>query len=98
MLEKFNIYFGLKLSFLVFGATVQVRDKTLQETFIAVNMVKLFLQRQRDDCVSERFFVNAEKETDQYNIDPHLQHYRWPSWCSDDGAATHVDKTPQDYY
>ena len=44
MLAKYNVYFGLKLSFLVFGATEQVsrtlqaRDTKLQEVLIAGNI------------------------------------------------------------
>ena len=104
MLDKFSVYFGLKLSFLVFGATEQVsrtlqaRDTTLQEALVAVNMAKLFLQRQRDDNAFERFYVNAEKDAKQYNIEPVMPRYRRPPRRLDDGASPHVHKTPHDYY
>ena len=104
MLDKFSVYLGLKHSFLVFGATEQVsrtlqaRDTTLQEALVAVNTGKLFLQRQRDDCAFERFYVNAETEAKQYNIEPVLPCYRRPPKRLDDDASPHVDKTPQDYY
>ena len=76
----------------------QAQDTTLQEALVAVNMAKLFLQRQRDDCAFERFYANTEKEAKQYNIEPVLPRYRRPPRHLDDGASPHVDKTPQDYY
>ena len=70
----------------------------MQEALIAVNMAKLFLQRQRDDCAFERFYVNAELQAKQYNIEPVLPRYRRHPRRLDDGASPHVDKIPQDYY
>jgi len=105
MLEKFSVYFGLKLSFLVFSATEQVsralqaQNTTVQEALSAVKMAEAFFQRHRDDCTFDRVYVTAENEAKQYNIEqPVLPCYRRPPRRLDDGASPHVYSTPQEYY
>lgn len=57
MLEKFSVFFGLKLSYLVFGATEQVshalqaKNTTVQEALSSAKMAEAFVQRQRSNDV-----------------------------------------------
>ncbi len=52
-LEKLSTLFGLKLGYLIFGASetlsLQGKDTTLQEAISAVNLAKAFYRRQRTD-------------------------------------------------
>ena len=62
-------------------------------------MAEAFFQSHRDDCTFDRFYVTAENEAKQYNIEqPVLLRYRRPSRRLDDGACPHVYSTPQEYY
>ena len=105
LLEKFNTFFGLKLSFFLFSATEQVsralqaKNTTVQEALGAVNVAASFFQRNRDDETFERFYMASREQAKEYNIDePVLPHYRCPPRRFDDGAAPHIFETPQDYY
>ena len=105
LLEKFNTFFGLKLSFFLFSATEQVsralqaKNTTVQEALGAVNVAASFFQRNRDDETFERFYMASREQAKEYNIDePVLPRYRRPPRRFDDGAAPHIFETPQDYY
>ena len=51
--KKFSIFFGLKLSYLVFGTTEQVfhalqaKNTTVQEALSSVKTAEAFIQRQK---------------------------------------------------
>ena len=55
MLQHFDTFFGLHLSYLIFSATeqtsttLQVKDTSVQEAFTLVNLAVAFLKRQRND-------------------------------------------------
>ena len=64
LMEKFSTYFGLKLSFLLFGATeqtstaLQYKDNSVQEALSAVNSSINFLNRQREMMEHSSCFIN----------------------------------------
>jgi len=60
-MEKFSMLFGLKLGYLMFGASetlsksLQGKDTTIQEAIGAANLAKGFYKRQRTDQAFESF-------------------------------------------
>ena len=104
MLEKFSVYFGLKLSFLVFSATEQVskalqaKDTTVQEALTSVKAAELFVQRHKNDEWFEMFYDTAVTEAERYSIVPTLPRYRRPPSRLDDGARPHVYSSPKEYF
>ena len=59
-LEKFEMFFGLKLGHLLFGAAeetsnvLQAKDTSIQEAVSAVSVIRAFYQRQWQDSVFEQ--------------------------------------------
>ena len=60
--ESFSIYFGLKLSHLLFSGaeqlslTLQGKDKTIQEATMAAELTVQYLQRQRCGGSFDQFY------------------------------------------
>ena len=104
MLEKFSVFFGLKLSYLVFGATEQVshalqaKDTTVQEALSSAKMAEAFVQRQRSNDAFDRFYDSTVIEAQNYTMVPVLPRYRRPPRRLDDGADPYAFTTPKDYY
>ncbi len=104
LLERFDTYFGLKLSFLVFSATeqmsnaLQAKDTTVQEGLSAARMAKSFLLRQRGDSTFESFYSSTVEQAQQYTSEPALPRYRKPPKRLDDGSMPHKFTTPKDYF
>jgi len=64
-MEKFSMLFGLKLGYLMFGASetlsksLQGKDTTIQEAIGAANLAKGFYKRQRTDQAFESFYTDV---------------------------------------
>jgi hypothetical protein len=103
-MEMFKIFFGLKLSFLIFSATEQVsvhlqrKDITLQEALASVKMANQHLQRQRSDAVYQEFYAKVVKCSEDHTNPPSLPRYRRPPKKLDDGAAPTTFQTPEDMF
>ena len=103
-LEQFATYFGLKLSFLVFGATeqssraLQSKNTTISEALDAVRMSQSFLSRQRTDSAFDIFYSATVDEAQQYTGAPVLPRYRQPPRQVDSGTAPHRFASPSDYF
>ena len=103
-LERFDTFFGLKLSHLVFSATEQTsnalqgKNTTVQEALKAASMAKSYLTRQRDDKAYDDFYSATVAQSQQYTDDPVLPRYRRPPKRLDGGAAPHNFTTPRDYF
>ena len=69
-LEKFSTLFGLKLGYLLFGASksVQGKDTTLQEAFLSINHTKAFYMRQRTDASFSHFYKDVVDTAIDQNI------------------------------
>ena len=94
-LERFDTYFGLKLSHLVFSATEQTsnalqgKNITVQEALMAANMAKSYLVRQRDDKAYDLFYSSMVDQAKEYTGDPVLPRYKKIPKRLDDGALPH---------
>ena len=82
IMEKFEAYFGLKLSHLVFGAseqlsaTLQYKDINAQEVSSTVNAALAFLERQQSDSVFDKFYDSVLEEAKSYTEEPTLPRKR----------------------
>ena len=104
-LEKFSTLFGLKLSYLVFGAsetlsnTLQGKETILQEAISAVNLAKAFYRRQRTDEAFCLFFDDVVHMAEEVNIgEPQLPRYRRVPMRLDEGSQPHRYDSPKNYY
>ena len=103
-LERFDTYFGLKLSHLVFSATEQTsialqgKSTTVQEALTAASMAKSYLVRQRDSKAYDSFYSSVVDQAKEYTDDPVLPRYKKIPKRLDDGAQPHRFTTVQDYY
>ena len=104
-LEKFSTLFGLKLGYLIFGASetlsksLQGKDTTLQEALAAVNLAKAFYKRQRTVEAFCRFYDQVLETAEMVEIaGPELPRYRRTPARLDDGSQPHRYATPKDYF
>ena len=104
LMEKFSTYYGLKLSFLVFSATEQL-SKALQsssitahEAYMAVAVVKRFLQRQRIESSFDYFYRSVVEESKDLTMPPTLPRQIWIPVRIDDGAPNHHFSTPEEHF
>ena len=103
-LERFDTYFGLKLSHLVFSETEQTsialqgKSTTVQEALMGAGMAKSYLVRQRDDEAFDSFYASMVDQAKEYTDDPVLPRYRRIPKRLDDGAQPHRFTAAQDYY
>lgn len=78
MLEKFNTYFGLRLSYLIFcptqqlSKTLQTTDTILQDAQSAVAVIQAFIQWQRTDDAFENFFKSVTEASKDLTESPQL--------------------------
>ena len=102
-MEKFSTLFGLKLGYLIFGASetlsksLQGKDTTIQEAVAAVNLAKGFYRRQRSDQSFQLFYENVLQAAQKLGIgDPQLPRYRKVPKRLDDGSQQHRYSTPKE--
>ena len=75
-LENFGTLFGLKLGYLLFGASeetskaLQAKDTFVQEVLMSAKLLVSFVKRQRTDSSFEAFFARVEALAAQLNINP----------------------------
>ena len=103
-LEKFDTFFGLKLSFLLFSGTEQTstnlqgKNTSVQEALSCAEVAKNYLSRLRSDESFDRFYSSVVTEAEQYTGSPVLPRYRVPPKKIDQGAAPVQFKSPKDFY
>ena len=94
-MDKFYVYFGLKLSPLLFSATEQLsntlqgKDTPIQETIQASNLALKFLERQRTDNAYETFYKHFLDCSKDLTDDPTLPSYSKRPRRYDDEEASH---------
>ena len=104
LLQRFETFFGLHLSHLIFSATeqtsrsLQSQDTSMQEVLCAVNLAKAFIKRQRKDTAYQSFYSSVVLKAKKYTDDPVLPRYRRPPRHLDDGSAPHSFASPKDYF
>ena len=105
LMDKFDMYFGLKLSHIVFVATeqlattLQAKDVNAQICTGAVNATKSFLPRQRDDSAFTSFFDSVTEESTDITDIPKLPRKRKVTGCFDNGTGQqHHFKSPTEYF
>ena len=103
-LEKFEMFFGLKLGHLLFGAAeetskvLKAKDTSVQESVSAVSMTRAFYQRQRQDAAFNTFFEIVVAEAQRLQIgEPKLPRYRKPPKRLG-GGEPHQFSGPQEYF
>ena len=78
IMERFNTFFGLKLSFIIFSAmeqlskTLQYKNINVQEVLTAVNAAKRFLERKMDELAFKSFFSSVVREALELTGEPTL--------------------------
>ena len=103
-MEKFCVFFGLKLSHLIFSAgeqlslSVQGKDTTIQEAVIASKLACSYLERQRTDEAFESFFQQVSENSKEFTAEPMLPYYRKRPRRTDDGVPAHRFETPKAYF
>ena len=71
-LEKFDTYFGLKLSYLIFSGTEQTsitlqgKNTSVQEALSCAEVMQGYLSRLRSDETFIEFYASVVKEAEQY--------------------------------
>lgn len=104
MMDKFGVYFGLKLSHMIFSVseqlsiTLQRRDINAQEAVKAVNQAKSFFGRHRSDSAFNGFFQTITKEAEDLTQPPTLPRQRQVPRRIDDGSQAHQFTTVEEYF
>lgn len=104
LMEKFQTFFGLKLSVLLFGITEQLsttlqgREINVDDSFMAVKLCLQTMQRLRTNCEFGRFFENVKSQASDLCEHPVLPRIRRPPRRVDDGASPHVFPSVEEYY
>ena len=105
-MEKFSTYFSIKMAYLAFSAseqlssTLQRKNTTVQESFIATNLTKSFYDRQRDPSAFLAFYKQAASDAEGKTDPPTLPRYRKAPRHADDlsSGQTHRYDSPCDFY
>ena len=104
-MEKFSTLFGLKLGYLIFGASetlsrsLQGKDTSIQEAISAVSLAKSFYKRQRTENAFQSFYDDVVTTAQKLKIgEPQLPRYRRVPRRLDDGSQPHRYSTPKEYF
>ena len=104
LMDNFQTFFGLKLSFLVFSAmeqlsrTLQNSDINAQEARSAAIKAGYFLKRQRSEELFTAFYRDSIKEAEDLTQPPKLPRQRQVPRRVDARAPSHRFATPEEYY
>ena len=105
-LEKFHVFFGLKLAHILFASAeetskvLQAKDLLIQDATSAVSVTENFLRRHRKESEFEMFYSNAVDEASSLQIgEPVLPRYRKkPARFEDGTPSPPVFDSPKTYY
>ena len=103
-MEKFEMYFGIKLSHLLFGPAeeiskvLQAKNLSLQESLGSIHALQHFYERQRSDDAFNGFFDQLVEEANSLKIgEPKLPRYRKQPKRFE-GSSPHQFDTPKSYF
>ena len=103
-MEKFSIYFGLKLEYLVFSVTerlscsLQGKDTTLQEAREAALLTKKYLRKLRNEVEFDKFYDQVVWSSQDLTDEPVLPRKRKLPRRVNNGADPHHHTCPKDFY
>ena len=104
MIDKFGVYFGLKLSHMIFSVSEQLsmslqrKDINAQEAVRAVTQAKSLFRRHTSDSAFNDFFQAILKEADELTQPPVLPRQRQVPRKIDGGAPAHQFTTVEEYF
>ena len=104
LMEKFSVYFGLKLSHVVFAiseqlsTTLQSKDLTAQEAVKAVDMALEFFNRQRNNASFDDLYEQTVEESKNLTDPPALPRIRRVPKRIDSGSQAHTFASPKELY
>ena len=105
-MESFDMYFGLKLAYLIFSAgeqlsiNLQAKSTTVQEAIHGANLLHAHFKSQRTESKFD-FFYNqaiAKVSSELLNEEPKLPQQRKLPTRLDQGGNPHQYQTPKDRY
>ena len=103
-MEKFDTFFGLKLSYLIFSAAeqlsinLQAKDATVQEALHGADLLYSHLNSLRTEEKFNMFYDQVLQESATFTDEPTLPRTRKPPRRIDDGASPHVYRSPRDMH
>ena len=101
LMEKFSLFFGLKLSHLIFSAmeqlsiSLQRKDTTIQESVQAAKLALNYLEEQRHDDKFDQFYAKVVKESENLTSEPILPRYKKRPRCLDSEEPNHRFDDPK---
>ncbi|XP_003389518.1 PREDICTED: zinc finger MYM-type protein 1-like [Amphimedon queenslandica] len=104
LMEKFSTFFGIKLSYLLFGATeqtsvtLQAKDIGAEDALSSITAAASFLNRQRNESAFHLFYQCVVWEAKEFTDDPVLPRPRKVPKRYDDGSSIHVFENPEQLY
>ena len=104
LMEKFSTFYGLKLAYLIFGAseqlssTLQYKDINAQEASTAVSIALAFLQRQRCDFAFESFYNSTVMNSRSYTQEPDLPRQKKIPKRFSDGTTVQQCTSIKEYF
>ena len=103
-MESFDIFFGLKLSHLIFGASeqfstnLQAKDTTIQEATQGAGLLVSHCKSLRVESKFDRFYDDVLEQSAGLTEEPSLPRYRRRPRRLDDGEQPHCYEVPKDRY
>jgi len=105
-MESFEVYFGLKLCYLMFSAgeqlsvNLQAKDTTIQEATRGANLLHAYYESQRTESKFDTFYSQVTNKTSSESLtnEPKLPRQRKLPKRLDQGANPHHYQTPKDRY
>ena len=104
LMERFETFFGLQLSYLVFSATeqlsrtLQMHDINTQDTTMAASQAVSFLSRQRSDAAFSEFYQTTVNKAKDLTEPPKLRRQRGIPRRLDDGSPNHTFSSPESFF
>ena len=104
LMERFETFFGLQLSYLLFSATeqlsriLQMHDINAQDTTMAASQAVSFLFRQRSDAAFSEFYQTTVNKAKDLTEPPKLRRQRGIPRRLDDGSPNHTFSSPESFF
>ena len=103
-MESFEIFFGLKLSYLIFSnseqlsTSMQAKNTTVSDATNGAHLLVTHLKSQRTESSFETFYEFVLKTSSELTDEPCLPRYRKRPKRFDDGSQPHQYQTPKERY
>uniref|UniRef100_A0A1X7UBN5 DUF4371 domain-containing protein n=1 Tax=Amphimedon queenslandica TaxID=400682 RepID=A0A1X7UBN5_AMPQE len=103
-MESFEIFFGLKVSYLIFSnseqllTSMQAKNTTVSDATNGAHLLVTHLKSQRTESSFETFYEFVLKAFSELTDEPCLPKYRKTPKRFDDGSQPHQYQTPKERY